>query len=263
MAMQKRNFKFSMDEAQALSAMMKLDASGLGFDGGEAAPFAIIWNEDHIGDADHRSRFRLPSLFFDGEEIARAGFRNKDGFLLVRPGLPEEVEHACASRYKRLASIAKSNVAEHRRTLEHLEHEARKLFFEDLTTERGWPSRVHTEPNKLLMGMQAFFQNDPRVKFTSASNAVHVHLLSTTNACSLHIISAQWSFSRDTCNVMIDFPFSRPGDNGPGKVRAFVAACEQASRQRLTRKSGQTGDFHHLREAKLLEAVQQTDMGYM
>lgn len=103
------NIDMTVNEAWHLGRLESLTESGFGILDGEISPFTIAFFEE-IYDPDkknERSRFNLPVIMFEGNEIARLGFRNKDGFMLIREGLSEQVEQAIVSRCKVLVSAAK------------------------------------------------------------------------------------------------------------------------------------------------------------
>lgn len=120
--LKKIDFDITATEADALSRLMWLTERDIGLIDGEMAPFEIKPYNGHVK-GEPRSRFDMPSLTYDGIEVAKPGFVNKTGFALVMEGLPEQVEIALKSRLRRMVRSAQAGMKvyrEEKRVLEKI-----------------------------------------------------------------------------------------------------------------------------------------------
>lgn len=260
----KRPFKMTEADGRALEGMRTTFASGFGFQGHEAAPFAIRWVPPvPVHHRQNDSRFFMPSLMFGESEVARLGYRNRDGFLLLRQGLPEEVEQACVSRYRRLIEVARRNLKAYDQEVAGLSARADALLFGDaqpLPPDRyARPLEVPADFVEAVRGAHALIGGERDVLFSYANTP-------DGKVCECHADLFAESGVRLRILSMADTPYA-----GRTKVwfnyadradlaTAFAARCAEALTRAVERAAGQPGIKD---DAALLTAVQNTDFGYM
>lgn len=135
-------FAMSASDAEKLSHIPELATHNLPVSAEDTAPFTMSVLTDYP--AGRSSRFSLPLLSFQGEPVAALGFRNKDGFLLIRSGLPDQVEMAVATRMRGLIGIAKRGLralAEERKDLTARAHSILESNGEPIVRMRGFEFR--------------------------------------------------------------------------------------------------------------------------
>lgn len=260
----KRPFKMTETEGRALERMRTMFAPGFGFQGHEAAPFAIRWVPPvPLHHRQNNSRFFMPSLMFGESEVARLGYRNRDGFLLLRQGLPEEVEQACASRYRRLIEVARRNLKAYEQERAVLAARADALLFGDaqpLPRDRyERPLEVRMDFVEAVRGAHALIggERDVLFSYTNASDGkvreCHADLVAESGV-RLRILSmAEIPYAGRT---KMWFNYADRGN----LATAFAARCTEALTHAIERAAGQPGIKD---DAALLAAVQKTDFGYM
>lgn len=86
---------------------MLLTKAGLGIYPERITPFTAAWPKNELPQG--ATRFRLPALMFEGQEVARLGFRATDGFMMVRRGLSDQVIRAAAQRFNAIVEMGKLN----------------------------------------------------------------------------------------------------------------------------------------------------------
>lgn len=107
MTFKRRDFKMSAYSAERVSDLEWMQKHNLGPGDDLIRPFKLSWPKRHMeGEA---SRFVMPSLRFDNEEVARLGFRGTQGFIMIRQGLSEQAAHVIENRFMRLIDLAKNN----------------------------------------------------------------------------------------------------------------------------------------------------------
>ena len=119
-------FRITASEAEALSRLDTLKAHNLPISHQDTAPFSVSVSNAYP--AGHKSRFSLPLLSFQREPVALAGFRNKDGFVLIRSGLPEQVERAVISRFNSLIQLTKQSLRALREEQRDLDERAQSVM---------------------------------------------------------------------------------------------------------------------------------------
>lgn len=270
--MEKHDFKITANAAEAMEMMHELTAVDMGFVGVEAAPFDIGWPNSkvsfvgpHGGGRHETTRFLLPALHFDGKEIARLGFRNKDGFMLVRNGLDTEIMMACASRFRQMAEIAVRNVKDYRAEMQGLRDRAAEMIFTGLQQSKNgaFSSRLEIpDPHKTAAAVNAFFADKPHVVTRSDPGVpgnMSAILLSPTSKCSLSLFNMSWftpQYGRKGEDIVVKADLWDV-DSTNGYLSAFIATCMEGRTLRIT--SAKTA----FDESKLIDAVKSTDFGYM
>ncbi len=286
--MQKYPFKMTANDGQALELMKHARLSGMGLIGAEALPFTFEWKDrgrlERVDNA-HLSRFDLPSLQFHGQEIARLGFRNKDGFILIRDGLDEEVMRACTSRYKAMISDAKRLRLEYVREMESLRAEAEVVMFGDhLETERPSPHRGMPDisGSVLIHGAHCLLSRMPRVSLSTQLaedgfvKSITAHLRSGTSGCTLHLLTISRDLQRGATtvnrnrvvvNVHYPFlgttPFAAESARRNQKDRIFKERCAEAHAAEAAKTAGVQTVPKEFAVSDLMQAVRSTDFGYM
>lgn len=135
-------FAMTASDAEKLSHIPVLAQHNLPISDQDTAPFTLRILTDYP--TGRPSRFELPLLSFKGEPVAALGFRNKDGFLLIRSGLPEQVEMAVATRMRGLIGIAKGGLralAEERKDLTARAQSILESHGEPITRMKGFELR--------------------------------------------------------------------------------------------------------------------------
>lgn len=107
MALVRVDLDFSATSAERVAALKGLSKHNLGIPPEDVRPFTAVWPK--TGMRNEASRFELPAFLFEGRPVARFGFRNKDGFMIVPEELPPQVRDAAAARFNRLIALGKNN----------------------------------------------------------------------------------------------------------------------------------------------------------
>lgn len=263
--MDKRDFKMSANDALRLSLMKRLMTFNLGFEGNEARPFTISWMGRPHDIPENRSRYLMPSLSFEGIEVGRLGFRNKDGFVLTRKGLDEEIVHAIISTYKSMISISKKNCREFDGTMTALKTDAEELMFTGIKEEKKLFSRDHEDRDyyKIVMGAKILFSDEPNVAISYTDTTCDFYMKSATNDCRVHMLSIRSTrpgfYGNGDLQAIISFPFSQEKTR---MTAEFAKKCLKTFDEAMLKKSGVKSVFAELRDNRLLEEVKNNNFGY-
>lgn len=170
MALVRKEFSITETEARNLSRLGEMRVSGFEVTPSDVTPFDVLWPETVLS-VKEWSRFRLPSLMFDGRLVAGLGYRNKNGFLLLLPGLPEQVENAIAARFRRMTDIARVATRSYDEQMRHLTREANDLLhqFSPNDQKRGLSQPFHNS-NDLINLVCGKLSSHPGVRFALGKN---------------------------------------------------------------------------------------------
>lgn len=277
----RREFKMSVTDARGLSFVGELRTVGFALEDDEVMPFTIGWPDPFptgspasavCGEA---TRFRLPGLLFEGRLVAQLGFRNKDGFMMVLPGLPAQVEQAAASRFRRMISLARMASRAHKEELRGLAVEATALLIKGEVAGNAlaaWrPRTLESRENahELVSAICERLSEHPRVRFALShgdnenQGELMVSLVSATSPLSVEMLRVHWSPILHGGTVMAHNVKVILGPLMPkDRVTAFVQSCRaeavatrQEAKERARRLEVEGQD-------RLMAAVAGTDFGY-
>lgn len=271
----------SVTEARGLSFVGGLRAGGFSLADDEVTPFTIGWPDPFSmaspaaavgGEA---TRFRLPGLLFEGRLVAQLGFRNKDGFMMVLPGPPAQVEQAAASRFRRMISLARMASRAHEEELRGLVAEAAVLLIRGEVTGNAlaaWQPRTlesRENAHEIVSAICERLSEHPRVRFALShednenQGELMVSLVSAASPLSVEMLRVHWSPIRygETVmahNVKVILGPLMPKD----RVTAFIESCradafatQHLAKERAKRLEGEG-------QKRLMAAVAGTDFGY-
>lgn len=109
MSFDKIPFKMTAYGAEKTANLLPLSKHNLGIFPEQITPFTAGWAKTDMPGA--ASRFTMPSLFFEGQEVARLGFRGTEGFIMIRRNIPEQVVNAVRQRFSTIVEMGKRNSA--------------------------------------------------------------------------------------------------------------------------------------------------------
>lgn len=116
----------TLSDCEAIAALPKLYKHGIAMPSHDLHPFKLT--KPSSGSKMESSRFELNGLSFQGKEVARVGFRNKNAFMLIREGLPQQVEDAIQKRVMGMARFAKKGKRILNEEIDMLDHQVSALM---------------------------------------------------------------------------------------------------------------------------------------
>lgn len=268
----RKSFSMTATEAQNLSFFGQTRAVGFVMDDAEVRPFRIIWpHEENV--AGEISRFRLPGLTFNGKKVAVLGFRNKDGFVMIAPGLPEQVENAISSRFRKMIALARTATRAHKEERRALIAESNALMFgEMLNDDRqalgGFrPEATRENANDLVSAVCARLSSHSGVKFCLTTErqdygSLKVIMTGPATALSVEMFRISWTpipYNKTSSVQRVEISFREGIPREPGL--RFIDDCRRRAGIDI-KKANNLQEMSAADAEKLDEAVRGTHFEY-